>query len=118
MLKVGCVFNYLGVRNELANCCFSFEGFKGKNNWDAKKKDAKYDWNFSRLKCNKQCARIVDRGWNVSTKMQLRYIYRERGFKAFRKGKQDQEMYEKEFCSNQISKRSKAGVFKDKIERS
>ena len=41
-----------------------------------------------------------------------------RGFKALRKTKQDQEMYEKEFDSNQISKPHRAGVFRSKIERS
>ena len=38
-----------------------------------------------------------------------------RGFKTLRKAKQDQEMYEKEFYSNQISKQSRASVFRDKI---
>ena len=41
-----------------------------------------------------------------------------RGFKALRKAKQDQETYEKEFYSNQISRQSRAGVFGGKIERS
>ena len=34
------------------------------------------------------------------------------GFKALRKTKQDQELYEKEFYSKQISKQSRAGVFR------
>ena len=38
-----------------------------------------------------------------------------RGFKALRKTKQDQEMYEKEFHSNQVSKQTRAAVFRDKI---
>ena len=38
-----------------------------------------------------------------------------RGFKALRKTKQDQEMYEKEFYSNQVSKQTRAAVFRDKI---
>ena len=38
-----------------------------------------------------------------------------RDFKALRKAKQDQEMYEKEFSSNEIGKQSRAGVFLGKI---
>ena len=34
------------------------------------------------------------------------------GFKALRKTKQDQELYEKEFYSKKISKQSRAGVFR------
>ena len=41
-----------------------------------------------------------------------------RGFKTLRKAKQDQERYEKEFYSHQMSKQSRAGVFGGKNERS
>ena len=39
----------------------------------------------------------------------------QRDFKELRKAKQDQEMYEKEFYSNQISKQNRAAVFRDKM---
>ena len=37
------------------------------------------------------------------------------GLEALRKAKQEKEMYEKEIYSNQISKLSRAAVFRDKI---
>ena len=41
---------------------------------EVKKQDAKYDWFVSRLKCNKQCARMAFRGRNAPSKVQLRYL--------------------------------------------
>ena len=41
---------------------------------EVKKEHAKYDWFASRLKYNKQGARIACRDWNAPSKVQLRYL--------------------------------------------
>ena len=33
-----------------------------------------YDWFILRLKCHKQCARILFRGWKSTSNEQLRYL--------------------------------------------
>ena len=49
---------------------------------------------------------------HFSRKKVVRYL---EVLKKLRKAKQEKEMYEKEIYSNQISKLSRAAVFRDKI---
>ena len=81
--------------------------------------------NTKRLRRKTQSTTQIFRYSNATSNVRVSFIGNEtfqgkcgeisRGFKALRKGKQDQEMYEKEFCSNQISKQSRAAVFRHKI---
>ena len=83
---------YLGFRKKVTNCCLPFQGFKKIINlhlmylmWkttfnveirclEVKKQDAKYQSFVSRLKFNKEWARIDFRGWNASGRVLLRYL--------------------------------------------